>query len=882
MKINARSITSTLLLLSFGLNAKAQTNKTIDLKWVDASPIIEQTGVSFGVPFAQGTVKKNAGFKLTNQQGKQLPIQSWITAYWPDGSIKFGGFAAMSSSKDGALKLAVDGTSSSKDTNADWVSETINEVTINTGKLRCIIKKSGKFLIDSLLMDNRLIATAGKLDLILQKGPQGENFETPAIENFSSKVSKVSVEQLGSVRSVVKVEGTMQAEKGTRQWLPFSIRMYFYKGSNAVRLVNTVIYDGSDQTDFIKGLGLVFSIPMKEQLHNRHVRFAGEGSGIWAEPVKPLLLQNKNVLPNQLAGAHINTDTLNPRYQPLLKDLPFWNDYKLVQHTADGFSISKRTNTKSAWIDANAGKRAQGFVFVGDTKGGLGVGLKDFWQSYPAAVEVKDATKDAAVLKVWLWSPYNEPMDMRHYDTVNHGLAAVYEDVQPGLSTPYGIARTSELTLFGAESIPSNETLSYQALVASQPPLLSATPEYLHSAKVFGYWSLPNRSTPGKQWIENQLDTAINFYKKEIDQRNWYGFWNYGDVMHTYDDVRHSWRYDVGGYAWDNTELSTDMWFWYTYLRSGRGDVFRMAEAMTRHTSEVDVYHIGSLAGLGSRHNVRHWGCGSKEVRESQAAYRRFYYYLTTDERTGDMMREVAQTADNALVELDPLRLILGKTQYPTHARVGPDWLALVGNWMTEWERTGDKQWRNKIMEGVNSFAKMSNGFFSGEQGAFGYDPATKRMYQLNDTIGTIHLSVLMGGPEVVYELKDLLQDKTFDKMWLQFSRFYGSSREEQMKEFGKTGRLGTLTPWYARLPAYVAKTTNQKQFADTAWNAFLSERTNDQFTPNLVTGSTVLKPLEEVKNISTNNTAQWCLNAIQLLEMVGDQLPAEHPFWKK
>ena len=159
---------------------------------------------------------------------------------------------------------------------------------------------------------------------------------------------------------------------------------------------------------------------------------------------------------------------------------------------------------------------------------------------------------------------------------------------------------------FPSAGVPSNEDLSNQAFLASEPILLTATPQYIHSAKVFGIWSLPDRSTRGKRWIENQLDTAINFYQKEIDQRNWYGFWNYGDVMHTYDDVRHSWRYDVGGYAWDNTELSTDMWFWYMYLRTGRADVFRMAEAMTRHTSEVDVYHIGNLSGLGSRHNVRH------------------------------------------------------------------------------------------------------------------------------------------------------------------------------------------------------------------------------------------------------------------------------------
>ncbi|MCZ9343796.1 Tat pathway signal sequence domain protein, partial [Streptomyces sp. TRM76130] len=82
-------------------------------------------------------------------------------------------------------------------------------------------------------------------------------------------------------------------------------------------------------------------------------------------------------------------------------------------------------------------------------------------------------------------------------------------------------------------------------------------------------------------------------YKDQVEQRRWYGFWDYGDIMHTYDTVRHQWRYDVGGYAWDNSELSPDLWLWYAYLRSGRADIFRFAEAMTRHTGEVDVYHLG-------------------------------------------------------------------------------------------------------------------------------------------------------------------------------------------------------------------------------------------------------------------------------------------------
>ena len=65
---------------------------------------------------------------------------------------------------------------------------------------------------------------------------------------------------------------------------------------------------------------------------------------------------------------------------------------------------------------------------------------------------------------------------------------------------------------------------------------------------------------------------------------------------------------------------------------AGRADIYRFAEAMTRHTSEVDVYHIGKWAGLGTRHGVQHFGDSAKQVRISTPVYRRLFYYLTPDE----------------------------------------------------------------------------------------------------------------------------------------------------------------------------------------------------------------------------------------------------------
>ena len=38
-----------------------------------------------------------------------------------------------------------------------------------------------------------------------------------------------------------------------------------------------------------------------------------------------------------------------------------------------------------------------------------------------------------------------------------------------------------------------------------------------------------------------------------------------------------------------------------------------------------------------------------------------------------------------------------------------------------------------------------------------------------------------------------------------------------------------------------------------------------------------VAEPIDEIRNVSTNGTAQWCLNAIELLQLVPNQIPATH-----
>ncbi len=886
-------VTAGLLLI-----ASDATAAEVPVRWLESAPALD-TGVSFGVPWSPGVMPKSRAVVLTSADGKSLPAQTWPLAYWPDGSVKWTGVATVVSGGAAGPFQLLPGEAPSFDGPKVRVRKSDTTVEVDTGKLKCRVGLWGANVIESLIVDGREVARQGRLVCLDQNALDDDSAETPRREKFSSKVTKVTVEQSGPVRAVLKIEGVHKATVGPREWLPFTVRLYFYAGQENVRMVHTVVFDGDEQKDFIRGLGVEFAVPLREEIQNRHVRFSGENAGLWAEPIQPMVgrggrgVMNPDgggdVYPDQLAGKRVpNRASYNPQGQSLLADWAVWDSYKLVQPNADGFSIVKRTNPQSAWIACGAGKRSSGLAFVGDVSGGLGVSLKNFWQSHPASLEVLNASSNEATLRVWLWSPDAGPMDMRHYDTRAHGLDAVYEDVQPGLSTPLGVARTSELTLIPTAGVPSRTDTAKLALLGAQPPVLVSTPEYLHSVRALGIWSLPDRGTPFKRAVEDELESTLTFYLKQPEEQHWYGFWDFGDVMHSYDADRHVWRYDLGGMAWDNTELGTDMWLWESFLRTGRADIFRMAEAMTRHTSEVDTYHLGFLAGLGSRHNVRHWGCGAKEARISQAGMRRYFYYLTTDERTGDIMHEVANVDYKAL-EFDSMRLAQPITEaekkYPARVRAGPDWLAFVGNWMTEWERTGDTRWRDKIVAGVESFKAMPYWLRSGKNLVYGYDPKTGKLYQVSDQPGAYNLATIQGGAQVVFELNEFFDNADWQKMWLQYCRLGAAPADVLKKDQGTgiegadasyVGELGGFGQGAPRLAAYAYFKTKNPAYAKRAVAAIVGR--GGPVVPTRVEGPLVLNPIDEAARVGTNGAAQSGLTAIEVLELCADALPNDVP----
>jgi len=863
------------------LAAESATPQPVQLQWLGNATPAAPEGVSWGVPWPKGAVQKGDSLALRTADGTAVAMQTWPLAFWPDGSIRWSGHAiAATPGLGGPLQISVGATTAPA--MPIKTTETNGVVEIDTGAVRARFATHGSALVESLFVGDRKVAENGRL-IAMREDRSEESKGVLRQEQFVSKIKTVTLEQSGPVRAVVKVEGVHQAVAGERTWLPFTVRFYFYAGSPEIRLVHTFIFDGDGLKDFIKGLGLVFTVPFREELHNRHVRFAGDGTGVWCQPVRlepgyrpQAGRQITDNYADHLAGKRMpNLADYPPAARSAIEGVAVYNDCKLTQPGPDGFSIDKRTQSRSSWLHVTNGRRALGLAVLGDVSGGLAVGVKDFWQKYPAALEISNAAQAAGELTVWLWSPDSPAMDLRTYDTGPHGLSVNYEDWKPGWGTANGIAHSADLTLWAFAAIPSDADLVTMAKAASAPAMLVCTPEYYHARQEFGRWSLPDRSTPTLSWVEDQVQGLVDFYRGQVEEREWYGFWDFGDIMHNYDFGRHDWRYDIGGWAWVNTELMPDMLLWYSFLRTGRADIFRMAEAMTRHTSEVDVYHSGPFAPLGSRHNVNHWGDGAKQPRIGHDGLKQFYYFLTTDERVGDLMREQlgAEAAYTKLQQFNGSHYVPtadGGNKLDDHAsgpaprpeqfgavkappasptRLGLEWLCYAMNWTMEYQRTGDTKWRDRV---ENDMKEMTAGLGP------------------NDPLPGRYFDMIFGGAENLYAMEPMFDVPEFWRAWANTSEAVG--REVHGNEM--TG---------PRMLAYAANAKKSPELGRMAWEKLIGATLPPPAPPVKVNSAGVVKPvtdpafLGEPVGWQLHGVAsiQWALNAIETLELAKPYLPA-------
>ncbi|GHV86789.1 hypothetical protein AGMMS50255_0850 [Spirochaetia bacterium] len=853
----------------------------VPLKWLE--PVgAAGIGVTWGVPWKQGELSDVGGLVLRNTGGDAVPMSAWVTGRWPDNTVKWTAHAAVLDGRQGyhiesGTAMAQEGIS---------VNDGPEGITIKTDVLSCAIPKSGPVFIKDLKTPGKDRGLEGRLICnIRPSGTRREGaVETISIESGSTTVVSAAVEQSSFNRLCVRVDGKFSLEDGSVPFL-FTTRLYFYLGSADIRFVHTVICDIDQNRQQLAALALDFSLPMTGELYNRHVAFAGD-EGIFAEAAQLLLSlkgqgnafyrEQHELRMQKIAGTSEETEWFISKYHKAA----VWTNYRLTQIWADSYHISKNTHPECTRLWAVSGNRAKGLIYAASEWGGAAFSIRDFWQKFPMTLEADALDQDTSRVRLWLWSDEAAPYNFSAYDTRGHGLDFAYEGGDLNGSEPRGIANTTELTLRLYDQLPTKDSLWNFALDAQKNALLVCDPERYYETQALGLWPLPDYKNPVAAKIEGVISGLVDFYYGQIEKRRWYGFWNYGDIMHSYDPMRHVWRYDFGGCAWHNTELAPNLWLWHQFLRTGQAKVFEFARIMARHTSEVDCYHFGKWAGLGSRHNVVHWGCSAKEARIMMAFLHRPYYFLTADERIGEIM-DLVKDVDRKAFEKDPMGMYF-QGQHPgyTHVRSGPDWLAFASNWMSQYERHGNEQYWQKLKIGLKSLEDDELGLLAGP--TFLYNPDDGRLIHWSDNNYHYHMVVAFGGSEVLLELQRWLgDDKRLKQMIADFGKGY-TMTDEEIRAFSK-GRLEdkhemSAKVYSAQMISFGAKYYQDPKMGAKAWDLILD--TIREFCPD-----GILKPVqvdsleypipeEEIPGLSTNNAAQLPLAYFAARELIPEFMP--------
>lgn len=215
---------------------------TVKVQWVGDPPVYT-SGTTFGVPWRQGKYTFNDTlFSITEGSNKQIPLQSWVTGYWRDGSIKWTGHAIPPlDSPDSELTVRASSSAYSKRTTNSsngWsgveVANRADEVSVDTGKITVSFPKQGSPIICSIkTADGKVVGENGKLVLHSQSGVAEDVAArtNSSIDyfNFESNVEEVTVDSDTSVRAVITVKGGHKITNGGDHddWLQFTLRFTY-------------------------------------------------------------------------------------------------------------------------------------------------------------------------------------------------------------------------------------------------------------------------------------------------------------------------------------------------------------------------------------------------------------------------------------------------------------------------------------------------------------------------------------------------------------------------------------------------------------------------------------------------------------------------------
>ncbi len=517
--------------------------------------------VTAGVPLPRGFVSDASKLGLRDKSGKALPLSALTTDAYADGSPRWvlldlrANVAARGQEelrlRPGARKVRTPGKLDRK------IARGVAE--IDTGAARFRIDTKSFRLWDSVKIDGvELLGDGGRATGIVFEDESGTRY------NADASVTAVAFEDEGPLRAVLRLRGEIHpaGKKAGGGRLPLAnwlCRMHFYAGLAEVRVFFTLhnpaahthpgnIWDlGSGGSLYMEDLSLV--VPLADGGAWQARVSDGDGRSTRS---RLELYQDSSGGPNWRSANHVDKD----------HEIPVsFRGYRVVVG-------DKETAT---------GNEARGWLHAHGRRGGVAVGIREFWQNFPKALEFSDDR-----IRVALW-----PRE----------FAGVHEILG-------GEQKTHEMLFVFHDTSTSRKEVERRMEAFRQP--IWALPDIDSVIESRAFWPTAPLDRKSYEKLEDTCDAAVyprgrrrETFIKQWDVIDEYGWRHFGDtfadnerasaaMVREFPDHHVTGNLPISHFVNEYEPIYAVM---VQGLRRADAKWMWLADVMARHHADICVYH---------------------------------------------------------------------------------------------------------------------------------------------------------------------------------------------------------------------------------------------------------------------------------------------------
>lgn len=631
------------ILVSLLLQSCTQPKVTGNQLAITVENNIKGAPITLGIPFPKGALNSVDHIRLLTSDGMEIPCQTTEVSTWDpiDDSIKWVWvFFFSEETTDYVLeygKGVVPMGTKEKIISANNMRPG-GGIEVNTGAISFTIDKKGDGFLDKVFLDSNNDGKYSEKELIASSPGSHRGSFFDLLDDAGVDTSKAFIHEVfrekgsGPMHSIFRIEGTYTYSREDNNISPFTIWLHTYAGKSYIKVLHTMTYTGipdkhkiqegehaniatqnkkiiSENTgddpgwmqpnDQIAGIGL----QLKYHIDDNSLVSMPLQQGSWKKDKAPTALQEVSLDDSSVQLLQKGPAKKNP---PTLRDV-YLNQ---LDENSDGNINNDKEFQATVTLgedDVATSQRAKGWLNVTDGKRGVGVGIRNFMKEYPKGIKVDPVNH---ILLGSIWPEENGPMSFeRHHTAMDGGMLSNFAQ---------GITKTTEFIYYFHDSKSDvAETMDYVV----ESPVAHAAPEWYTNSKVYG--NMAPASSEHTEF-ENALQYRYQWWAYNQKNQPWYGMFNYGDGKTYY--------YNGHWVQWTNNEPTVDFMLWTNFMRTGDPQYFEMAQAMSRHTMDVDNVHwpkkrtyYGQIndaidfwnfedepestpyLGIGRRHAAEHW-----------------------------------------------------------------------------------------------------------------------------------------------------------------------------------------------------------------------------------------------------------------------------------